>query len=145
MSQCPCCQETSHQNKAGQTQSGSQRYRCLLCQRKYTPEPKQHGYPESLRQQVAAMYVDGRNLPGIAHHLKIHHQTVALRVKSHAEKLPAAPVPEEVHTAELGEMYTFIGDKKLNFHLDHRRSSNALYFGLASGLDTYPGSNSTDC
>jgi len=112
MSQCPYCQETSHQNKAGQTQSGSQRYRCLLYQRKYTPEPKQHGYPESLRQQAVAMYVDGMNLRRIARHLKIHHRTVSLWVKSHAEKLPPTPVPAEVHTAELDEMYTFIGDKK---------------------------------
>jgi transposase-like protein len=112
MQKCPYCQETRHQNKAGQTQSGSQRYRCMSCQRKYTPEPKKPGYPESLRQKAVAMYVDGMNLRRIARHLKIHHRTVSLWVKKHAESLPPAPVPKEVHTAELDELYTFIGDKK---------------------------------
>ena len=58
------------------------------------------------------MYVDGLNLRRIARHLKIHHRTVSLWVKDHAETLPPAPVPEEVHTAELDELYTFVGDKK---------------------------------
>lgn len=60
-------------NKAGKTEAGSQRYRGMQCQRKYTPEPKLHGYPEKLRKQASAMYVDGKNLRKIARHLKVHH------------------------------------------------------------------------
>jgi len=84
----------------------------MHCQRKYTPAPKQHGYPESMRQRALEMYVDGVNLRRIARFLKLHHRTVSLWVKRHAEPLPPAPVQEPGHTAELDELFTFIGDKK---------------------------------
>ncbi|MBI5950474.1 MAG: IS1 family transposase, partial [Chloroflexi bacterium] len=36
MMTCPYCQETTRQNKAGTTNAGSQRYRCMHCNHKYT-------------------------------------------------------------------------------------------------------------
>ncbi len=84
----------------------------MHCNRKYTPEPKQQGYPDSLRQRAAEMYVDGGNLRRIARHLKVAPRTVALWVKAAAEMLPHAPMPEEVKEAEMDELFTFIGDKK---------------------------------
>ena len=92
--------------------AGSQRYRCMHCQRKYTPEPKQQGYPMSLHERALEMYVDGGNFRRIARHLKVNHQTVANWVTTHAEALPEAPVPEEVNEAEMDELFTFIGSKK---------------------------------
>lgn len=112
MKRCPHCQETTRQNKAGKTDAGSQRYRCMHCNRKYTPDPKLQGYPAKLKKQAAAMYVDGANLRKIARHLKVHHRTVALWVTNHAEALPNAPMPQEVKEAEMDEVFTFIGDKK---------------------------------
>ena len=109
---CPHCQRTTRQNKAGITNAGSQRYRCMYCNRKYTPEPKQQGYPDSLRQRAVEMYVDGGNLRRVARHLKVSPQTVASWVTELAEALPNAPMPEEVQEAELDELFTFIGDKK---------------------------------
>ena len=58
------------------------------------------------------LYVDGMNLRRIGRHLGVHHQSVANWVKSYAEKLPEAPVPEKVENAEMDELFTFIGDKK---------------------------------
>jgi len=84
----------------------------MHCNRKYTPEPKAQGYPESLRKRAAEMYVDGMNLRRIARQLKIHHRTVSLWVTDHAEGLPNAPMPEEVRDAEMDELFTFIGEKK---------------------------------
>ena len=112
MKRCPHCQETTRQNKAGKTDAGSQRYRCMHCNRKYTPAPKPQGYPAKLKKQAAEMYVDGDNLRKIARHLKVHHRTVALWVTNHAEALPNAPMPQEVKEAEMDELFTFIGDKK---------------------------------
>jgi len=109
---CPHCQETTRQNKAGRTNAGSQRYRCMHCNRKYTPEPKQQGYPDSMRKRAAEMYVDGGNLRRIARHLKVAPRTVALWVTDLAKALPNAPMPEEVKDAEMDELFTFIGDKK---------------------------------
>ena len=84
----------------------------MHCNRKYTPEPKQQGYPESTRTEAAEMYVDGGNLRRIARHLKIAPRTVALWVTDVAEALPNAPMPETVKEAEMDEIFTFIGDKK---------------------------------
>ena len=109
---CPHCQGTTRQNKAGTTNAGSQRFRCMHCNRKYTPKPKKQGYPESVRKQAMEMYVDGGNLRRIARHLKIAPQTVAYWVTEVAEAMPNTPVPNEVKEAEMDELFTFIGDKK---------------------------------
>lgn len=112
MQTCPYCQRTERQNKAGKTEAGSQRYRCMYCDRKYTPEPKRKGYSEDIRHQALQMYVDGMNLRRIGRHLGIHHRTVSLWVAAQAENLVAVPMPEEIKEAEMDELFTFIGDKK---------------------------------
>jgi transposase-like protein len=112
MLKCPNCEATTRQNKAGKTEAGSQRYRCMHCQRKYTPEPKPQGYSDKVRQRALELYVDGGNFRRIARHLKVSHRTVSLWVTAHAETLPAAPVPQKVKEAEMDELFTFIGDKK---------------------------------
>ena len=116
---CPHCDQNTRQNRAGKTNAGSQRYRCMHCKRKYTPKPKPHGYPESLRQRAVEMYVDGGNLRRIARHLKVAPQTVAYWVTDLAEALPGAPMPNEVKEAEMDELFTFIGDKKTESTFSH--------------------------
>jgi transposase-like protein len=112
MLRCPYCEETTRQNKAGTTNAGSQRYRCMHCNRKYTAEPKKQGYPESMHKRAMEMYVDGGNLRRIARHLKVAPQTVAYWVTEVAEALPNAPLPNGLKEAEMDELFTFIGDKK---------------------------------
>lgn len=58
------------------------------------------------------MYVDGMNLRRIGRHLGIHHRTVSLWVKSYANLLPDAPLPDQLDIVELDEIFTFIGEKK---------------------------------
>jgi len=84
----------------------------MRCGSKYTPEPKQHGYPDDMRKQAVQLYVDGMNLRRIGRHLGIHHRTVSLWVEASAASLPELPVPKEVKTAEMDELFTFIGNKK---------------------------------
>ena|SRR5579875_139534 len=113
MTECPRCQETVLQVKAGTTSAGSQRYRCTACRYKYTPTPKARGYPAELRQRVVQEYVDGRNLRQIARQFGLVHQTVANWVAAHSDALPDHPaLPASVETAELDELYTFVGAKK---------------------------------
>jgi transposase-like protein len=84
----------------------------MHCRYKYTPDPKIHGYGEDVRRQALQLYVDGMNLRRIGRHLGIHHRTVSLWVKASAASLPEVPVPKEVKTAEMDELFTFIGNKK---------------------------------
>jgi transposase-like protein len=84
----------------------------MHCGRKYVLEHKKQGYSEEVRQRALQLYVDGLSFRKIARHLGIHHRTVALWVKAQATLLSRPPVPEHVDTAEMDEMFTFIGDKK---------------------------------
>jgi transposase len=113
MKSCPYCQANDHQMKAGRTAAGSQRYRCGRCQRRYTPEVKEHGYPDGMRQQAVRLYSDGLNYRRIGRILGVDHVSVMLWVKAHAELLPTqTPVPQDVGVVELDELFSFIGAKK---------------------------------
>jgi transposase-like protein len=110
--QCPQCSNHTQQIKSGRTEAGSQRYKCKACGRRYTPEPKTPGYSDEVRMQAVRMYVDGLNLRRIARHLGVNHQSVANWVKAYAAQLPPAPLPEEVETIEMDELFTFVREKK---------------------------------
>lgn len=113
MNECPQCQTKARQVKAGTTSAGSQRYRCTACRHKYTPVCKARGYPPEVRQRVVQEYVDGRNLRQIARQFGVVHQTVANWVAARADALPdQSPQPHSVETAELDELYTYVGAKK---------------------------------
>ena len=116
---CPRCHRQTKQHKIGKTASGSQRYRCYVCRRSYTPQRKKQGYSLEVRQRAIRQYVDGVNLRRIGRQLGLHHQTVANWVKAYAERLPDAPVPKQVKTAEMDELFTFIGHKKTGSTSSH--------------------------
>ncbi len=63
-----------------------------------------------MHKKVAEMYIDGLNLRRIGRQMHINHQTVANWINKLTKKIdPAqAPIPE------LGELYTFVGQKKQN-------------------------------
>ena len=84
----------------------------MFCGSKYTPEKKHHGYDAQIRKQALRLCVDEMNLRRTARHLGIHHRTVALWVKAYVRDLPEVPQPKKVKTAELDELFTFIGKKK---------------------------------
>ena len=109
---CPYCESSEKQVKAGKNDSGSQRMQCQVCGRRYTPEPREQGYPEALRQQALQLYVDGMNLRRIARHLGIHHKTVMLWVTDYADRLPDAPLPRHNDIVEQDELFSFIEKKK---------------------------------
>jgi len=99
--------------KAARTPAGSQRYRCGACSHTYTPAPKARGYPPETRAQAVRQYVDGGNLRRTAHQLGAMRQTVVNWVAVHAALLARPPQPAgPVETAELDEIYTYVGHKK---------------------------------
>jgi transposase-like protein len=103
---------TDRQVKAGKQSSGSQRWKCQHCQRRYTPEPTEHGYPETTRQLAIKMYVDGLNYRRIGRLLGVDHKSVINWVNAHTARLAPAPVPTAVSRAELDELFTFVGAQK---------------------------------
>jgi transposase-like protein len=109
---CPSCQSTEKQYKSGFNRSGSQRYRCGICNRAYTPEPKKNGYPSETRLLALRMYLEGNSTRAIGRILQVSPQSVSGWVSAYVDRLPETVHPKEVHTAELDELYTFIGNKK---------------------------------
>ena len=115
---CPFCARTDGQVKAGRNPSGSQRYLCKPCRRRYTAVRKPQGYDKAVRRQAVRLYVDGMNLRRIARQLGVVHQTVANWVAAHAATLPdIPPAPstdpkQPLDVVELDELYTFEGEKK---------------------------------
>ena len=112
MNTCPYCQATERQVKSGKNASGSVRWQCQHCHRKYTPEPKEQGYPTALRQQAVKLYLEGVNYRRIGRLLEVGHKTVMHWVKAYSDQLPPAPLPTNVNNAELDELFTFVGKKK---------------------------------
>ena len=74
---CPRCGNCSNNAKAGRNLSGSQSYRCGQCRRKFTPNPRPNGYPQTLREQAIARFLAGISFRAIARELQVNHQTVA--------------------------------------------------------------------
>ena len=109
---CPYCNAKVKQYKAGFNRSGSQRHRCGVCQRAYTPKPNPLGYEVETRMLAIRMYLEGNSQRAIGRILQVSPQSVANWVDIYIENLPLAQKPESVHTAELDELYTFIGNKK---------------------------------
>jgi hypothetical protein len=58
------------------------------------------------------MYVEGNSYNAVGRILKLNPQSVVNWVKAYTMSLTAAPVPDRPRTAELDELYTFIGKKK---------------------------------
>ena len=114
MVKCAHCQQSERQVKVGFNDSGSQRYFCQWCERKYTPEPKAQGYDTAMRQTALRLYADGMNLRRIARTLGVTHPTIAHWVNARAAQLPDSP-PQSAHAEavhELDELFTFVGSKK---------------------------------
>jgi transposase-like protein len=109
---CPHCQSAEKQVKAGYQATGSQRYKCGLCKRRYTPMPKQQGYADELRQEAVRLYIDGNGFRQISRQLGVHHVSVMNWVKAYSSQQAKAPVPTDVNNAEMDELFTFVERKK---------------------------------
>ena len=113
MKRCPYCEAEDQQVQAGKNASGSQRWKCQHCRRRYTPAPNERGYSEAIRQQAVKMYVDGLNYRRIGRLLGVDHVSVMAWVKAYTDQLPAQPpLPSKTVVVEQDEVFTFVGKKK---------------------------------
>lgn len=62
---CPSCGHEEKQHKQGKNRSGTQRYKCMICGKKYTPEPQSLGYSEEVRQNALKIYYSGVSGRGV--------------------------------------------------------------------------------
>jgi transposase-like protein len=113
MNECPYCHATDRQVRAGKNDSGSQRLKCQHCQHRYTPESKEHGYPEAVHHQAVQYAVDGLNYRRIARPLGVDHKSVINWVQAYTDQLPERPpLPDAVTIVEQDKLFTFVREKK---------------------------------
>ena len=114
MKQCPHCERKDRQVKNGKTTAGSQLYKCKVCNRKYTPEPKPKGYGKETRQCAIRFVLDGNSQRQAARHAGVSHGTVANWFKQYADELPdeLPGTGTLVEVAEQDELFTYLGQKK---------------------------------
>ena len=113
MPTCPKCQTEEKQLKFGKNRCGSQRIQCSVYNTTYTPEPKQQGYSEEVREKAVRLYVEGNNFRRIGRLLSVNHQSVVNWVNAYHEKVKAkAVVPADSKAIEMDELWTFEKKKK---------------------------------
>lgn len=108
---CPHCKGTKYY-KDGKNHSGTQIHRCKECKKRYTPNPKAHGYSEETRLKALKLYLEGMSFRGVGRILGVHYQSVANWVKAHAENLSDPEMPNTPENAELDELFTYVTQKK---------------------------------
>lgn len=114
MNQCPFCHKTTSQVKAGLNRSGSQRIKCNHCNRRYTPNANEAGIDQSIRDKAVRMSIDGINQRRIARLLDVSQGSVSNWIRDKAAQLNEQPEKPSgrVETAELDELFSFVGSKK---------------------------------
>ena len=117
MNNCPYCQTTERQVKAGFNRTRSQRFQCQACRRQYTPEPRPLGYDTATREMALKLYLEGNGFRRIARLLSVNHQSVVNWVTAAHASLPlseeSALSVASIETLEMDELFTFVGSKKL--------------------------------
>ncbi len=112
MQKCPNCGDSERQNKAGVTSTGSQRYRCMVCGKKYTPSPKSSGYDQAVRLEAVRLYLGGMTIRQAAETLGVNHQSVANWVRAYAAKHPELNLLNRRGTGELDRISRSRPDEK---------------------------------
>ena len=116
MHECLFCKTNEKQIKSGRNRCGSQRYLCQECGKTYTPEPKQQGYAEEIREKAVRMYVEGINFRRIGRLLGVNPQSVVNWVNLYQAKISGAAQQKAAETKpetiEMDELWTFVSEKK---------------------------------
>jgi len=89
---CPHCGSDTRQVKAGLA-NDLQRYKCMSCQRRYTLDHQDRGYPAQIRQEAMRLFDQGLKLRQIAKQLNVNHQSVANWMR---ERQAVAPVSDSL-------------------------------------------------
>jgi transposase-like protein len=88
---CPNCGAEKGQHSIGKTTAGSRRFRCTVCKREYTPNPKKWRYSEEERSQAMRLLLLGNTGRAVGKALGMNKAN-AYRWAKEAEKGGLSPV-----------------------------------------------------
>ena len=92
---------------------GHQRYKCKGCGFSFTKGYR--GKPNELKQQALKLYLEGMGFRAIGRVLEVSNVTILNWVRAYgqkAEQLLDSQANQQIKTAELDELHTYIGRKK---------------------------------
>jgi len=81
--ECPQCDQMEEIIKSGKNRSGSQRFRCRVCQLYFTPQPSIRQPDQARTAEALALAEQGMSYRQIARQLGVHHQTVGAWINTH--------------------------------------------------------------
>lgn len=145
---CLYCQRGDQCIKSGRNRSGSQRYRCLRCNRYFTAEPKSRERRLHLRKQALDLYMmeDGNSLSqrNLARKLGVHHQTVIKLISTQVELLSEQLEEQVTRLYREGKAILIVGGSSVSgdsvlkcegIHYEIRKASgNFLYWSCRDFL-----------
>ena len=73
---CPYCQAADRLVRAGKNPSGSQRFLCKACGKKFTPSPTPAGYPKEIKRRAILLCLEGQSFRAVARKIGVHPQTI---------------------------------------------------------------------
>ena len=116
---CERCKIEKEQIKAGKTKAGSQKYKCKVCGKVYTPNPKGRNYSEEVKK-TGNKAVYGREQWQSGRKNTGNKQNICLYwIKKYAKKIqPKNRANERVELIEMDELYSFVERKKQNLRND---------------------------
>jgi transposase-like protein len=88
---CPKCGSREKQYGIGKTSAGSRRYRCAICRREYTPNPKKQKYTQSERKEALRLLLLGNSGRAVGKALGMNKSN-AYRWAKEAQKKGLSPV-----------------------------------------------------
>ncbi|MDO4504039.1 MAG: transposase [Clostridia bacterium] len=116
---CERCKIEKEQIKAGKTKAGSQNYKCKVCGKVYTPNPKERNYSEEVKKQAIKLYMEGNSVRAVGRILGISKNICLYWIKKYAKKIqPKNRANERVEVIEMDELYSFVERKKQNLRND---------------------------
>jgi len=101
-SKCPYCGSDTRQVKAGMA-NDVQRYKCMTCQRRYTIEHQDRGYPADVRQEAVRLFDQGIKLRQIAKQLGVNHQSVANWMREKQTIDPSVPNVDGIRNSVISQ------------------------------------------
>ena len=109
---------------------GRQRYECKQCQNHYTVTRRSNERPPETRQLALDLYLEGLGFRAIGRILKVSNTAVLGWIKKSGEAVKLQVADEPVEVAEVDEMHSFVGQKKLPLALDCGKSFGQTVFGF---------------
>ena len=129
--QCPKCK--SKKTVKNGRRKDKQNYLCRDCDRQFVDVYDQRGYSAQTKQHCLTLYCNGLGFRAIERSTGVCHNTIINWVKQ-----AAAHVPEENYeipeTAQIDELQTFVGSKKIRYGAAAIAASDARTEALASEL-----------